>query len=103
MWEQVHQDGSEKPSVFAHHQPIPVKFMESRVLGGREGAFRNKITEGGFNVENEVVVGLAVQQDSLGTSQGCRVLKVGRVAPKDLNWKDIWPNSPAAKVHIPVF
>ena len=92
-----------KPSVFTHHQPIPVKFMESRVLQGREGAFRTKITEGGFNVENEVIVGVAVQQDSLGASQGCRVLKVGRVAPKDLNSKDIWPDSPVAKVQIPAF
>ena len=63
--------------------------MESRVLGGREGAFRNKIGELGFKEENEVIVGVAVQQDSLGASQGCRVLKVGRVTPALINSRDI--------------
>ena len=92
-----------KKSVFAHRQPMPVQYMESRVIQGREGVFRNKVTLGGFNVENEVIVGIAVQQDSLGASQGCRVLKVGRVAPSDLNSKDIWPDSPEAKVQIPAF
>jgi hypothetical protein len=77
--------------------------MESRVLGGREGAFRNKISELGFNEENEVIVGLAVQQDSLGASQGCRVLKVGRVTPALINSRDIWPDSPEAKIVISPF
>ena len=94
---------SSKKSVFAHHQPMSVQFMESRVIQGREGAFRNKVTASGFNVESEVIVGLAVQQDSLGVGQGCRVLKVGRVAPKDLNSRDIWPDSPVAKVQFPAF
>ena len=92
-----------KMSVFAHHQAMSVKFMESRVIQGREGAFRTKATQAGFNVENEVIVGIAVQQDSLGVSQGCRVLKVGRVAPKDLNSRDIWPDSPVAKIQFPAF
>ena len=90
-------------SVFSYRQPIPVRFMESRVLTGREGAFRQKVIEEGFNMENEVVVGLAMQQDTLGDNQGCRVLKVGRVAPKDLNSRDLWPDSPEAKVQIPPF
>ena len=94
---------SSKASVFSHHQAIPVKHMESRVLGGREGAFRNKISKLGFNEENEVIVGLAVQQDSLGAGQGCRVLKVGRVTPGSINSRDLWPDSPEAKIVISPF
>ena len=99
----VNMAATNRPSVFSHRQPIPVRFMESRVLSGREGAFRQKVIEGGFDIDNEVVVGLAVQQDVLGDNQGCRVLKVGRVAPKDINSKDLWPDGPEAKVVIPPF
>ena len=86
--------------VFVHHQPIPIDFIEGRVLNGLKGCYRNRVLEEELDVEAEVYVGLAVQQNSQGEEEGCRLLKVGKVAPGTLNTKDIWPEADQAKLTV---
>ena len=71
--------------VFGHHQPLTIDYLETRLLTGLEGCYRNRIAEEGCDVGNEVYVALAVQQDVMGQEQGCRVLKAGRVEPSKIN------------------
>ena len=86
--------------VFGHHQPLTIDLLESRVLSGLEGCFRAQLQLEGYNVETELLVGLAVQQTLEGEEEGCRVLKVGKISPAVLNSKDFWPEAPEAKLTV---
>ena len=87
----------ENADVFRHHQPIGEEMMMARGIPGMDGAFREAVTNEGYNAE-EPTVGAVVQFTSRGELQGCRVLKCGKIKPPDMNTKDIWPEAPEAKL-----
>ena len=88
--------------VFSHHQAIEVEGMEARVISGQDGSFRERIREEGYDVD-EIWVGLAIQFSILGEEEGCRLLKVGKVMPGEMNSRDFWPNALEARLIIQPF
>ena len=88
--------------VFRHHKPIPSDAIASRLIKGRDGGFRAQVVKEGY-VGNEATVGVVVQMNSSGKIEGVRMAKFGRVAPKEINSADMWPEAEAAKIQFPEF
>jgi hypothetical protein len=90
--------------VFRHHQPVTAEAMEARLIPGMDGAYRARLKDDGYDLEgNKIYVSVVLLQDAQGGVQGSRLLKAGKVAAKEINSKDIWPEAPEAMVKILVF
>ena len=88
--------------VFRHHQPITGDHMAARVLSGLDGAFVERIGQEGYNVA-EPSIGACVQCTPQGVIEGVRVLKCGKVKPKEMHAHDVWPASEEAWIVVPEF
>ena len=75
---------------FKHHKPITHDAIASRLIKGKDGGFRARAVQEGY-VGNEATVGVVVQMLSSGKIEGVRMAKFGKVAPKDINSADVWP------------
>ena len=91
-----------KNPVFKHHRAIRVEDIESKILLGLDGSFAELITDLGYNVD-EPTVGVVVQFSKDGEIEGSRMVKCGLVKPKEINSKDIWPESEEGRLQIQEF
>jgi hypothetical protein len=89
--------------VFGFSRELSKGFLESRLLPGLDGAYREVLVREGRDVKKDIYVGLAVQQAVSGELEGCRVVKVGIVEPADLNTIEFWPEAPVGVVKIAPF
>ena len=87
---------------FKHHKPITHDAIASRLIKGKDGGFRARAVQEGY-VGNEATVGVVVQMLSSGKIEGVRMAKFGKVAPKDINSADVWPEAEVAKIQFPEF
>ena len=88
--------------VFNHHWPISETDMIAWTLPGLDGAFAQRLQIEGLD-PTEPTMGMIVQVSSRGDLQGVRLLKTGKVKPKDLNSQDFWPDAEKARIVIPEF
>ena len=85
--------------VFRHHKAITKEDIDSRRISGLDGGFRTRCQLEGY-VGNEATVGVVVQFNSEGKIEGARMVKYGKVQPKDIVSSDLWPEVEAANVKI---
>ena len=88
--------------VFRHHRPITSDDITSRLIKGLDGSFRARAHAENY-AGNEATVGVVVQLHSSGKLEGARMVKFGKVAPKDIISTDLWPEAEAAKISFPEF
>jgi hypothetical protein len=88
--------------VFRHCKPILVDDVCQRFINGMDGAFRDRGELDGFS-GTELTVGVLVELTMDGDVTGSRMVKYGKVAEKDVNAKDIWPEVEEARLVIPEF
>ena len=88
--------------VFNHHKEITAEGIEADVLRGRDGSFRVRMTEEGYNIE-EPMVSTLVTFASTGEIEGTTLVKCGKVAPKEMNSLDVWPEAEEARLVFPEF
>ena len=88
--------------VFRHHKPITSDDIRSRLIKGKDGGFKARAVLEGY-MGNEATVGVVVQFHSSGKIEGARMVKFGKVSPKDIVSTDLWPEAEAAKISFPEF
>ena len=88
--------------VFRHHKGITEDDIRSRLIKGQDGGFKARAVAEGY-VGNEATVGVVVQFNSAGKIDGGRMVKFGKVSPKDIVSTDLWPEAVAAKILFPEF
>ena len=64
--------------VFKHHRPITAEDIESKLLGGLDGAYTDLIGDLGYNTDDPTI-GVIVQTDKEGEVEGARLAKCGKV------------------------
>ena len=88
--------------VFRHNKPITSDDVIPRVIGGLDGSFRERSGAEGFSMTRPTV-GVVVQFTKAGIITGSRMVKFGKVAPKPIPSKEIWPEADEGEVVFPEF
>ena len=88
--------------VFRHNKPITADDIVPRVIGGLDGSFRERSEAEGCSTTRPTV-GVVVQFTEAGIITGSRMVKFGKVAPKPIASKEIWPEADEAEVVFPEF
>ena len=91
-----------KSNIFKHHRPISGDDIDTRILTGLDGAFRERARDEGYDVR-EPCVGVVVQFNSEGQIEGSRLVKCGIVKAKELNTTDVWPDAEEGRLVIQEF
>ena len=94
--------GTYKGEAFRHHKPILSDDVVPRIISGQDGAFREQGVLEGFAAAKPTV-GVVVQFTGAGVITGSRMVKYGKVSPKDIPSKEIWPDADKATVVFPEF
>ena len=94
--------GTYKGEAFRHHQQILSDDVVPRIILGKDGSFRERAVAEGF-VAVKPTVGVVVQFTGAGVITGSRLVKFGKVSPKDIPSKEIWPDADKATVVFPEF
>ena len=88
--------------VFKHHRPITAEDIQSKQLGGLDGAYTDLIGDLGYNTDDPTI-GVIVQTDKEGEVEGARLAKCGKVKPKESNTTDFWPEAGEGRLVIEEF
>ena len=88
--------------VFRHHQSITGDDICGRQIGGGDGSFKERAVQEGY-VGSEPTVGIVVQLLISGELEGARMVKFGKVAPKNKSTKDVWPEAEEGTLSFPEF
>ena len=88
--------------VFRHNKPITADDVIPRIIAGLDGSFRERSQAESFSTARPTV-GVVVQFTEGGVIMGSRMVKFGKVAPKPIPSKEIWPEADEAEVVFPEF
>ena len=91
-----------KDKVFRHHQPITADDILARLIKGLDGSFKERIEQENY-VGDDPKVGVVVELNTSGVLVGSRMVKFGKVVPKPMSSKDVWPEAEEAKLSFPAF
>ena len=91
-----------KGKVYRHHQPITGDNINSRVIKGLNGSFKETAEMEGY-AGGDPTVGVVVELNTSGVLEGGRMVKFGKVAPKTMPAKDVWPEAEEATLSFPEF
>ena len=85
-----------------HHKSILVDDVIPRLIGGQDGAFKERVENEGLN-SAEPTVGVLVELNTAGAVLGSSMVKCGKVTIKTMSSKEIWPDAEEASLVIPEF